>query len=93
MKKLRNTINVKLGSNRKDYLKFTLKPSYTSHTKYLTVVQPMRKGKLAIKLNKPAYSRMCILELSSALMYKFHYDYTKNKYDNKSKLEFTDTDS
>ena len=53
----------------------------------------MRKGKLAIKLNKPAYSRMCILELSSALMYKFHYDYTKNKYDNKSKLEFTDTDS
>ena len=25
-------------------------------------------------------------------MYKFHHDYTRNKYDNKSKLLFTDSD-
>ena len=25
-------------------------------------------------------------------MYEFHYDYLKNKHDNKSKLSFTDTD-
>ena len=35
---------------------------------------------------------MCILELSKVLMYEFHYDYIKNKYDNKSKLIFTDAD-
>ena len=36
---------------------------------------------------------MCILESSKVLMYEFHYDYIKNKYDNKSKLLFTVTDS
>ena len=53
----------------------------------------IRKSKLALKLNKPAYIGMCILELSKVLLYEFHYDYIKNKYDNKSELLFTDTDS
>ena len=53
----------------------------------------IRKGKLSLKLNKPGYNGMCILELSKVLTYKFHYDYIKNKYDSKLKLLFTDTDS
>ena len=36
---------------------------------------------------------MCILKLSKIVMYKFHYDYIKKKYDNKSKLLFTDNGS
>ena len=52
----------------------------------------INKSKLALKLNKPAYIEMCILELSKVLRYEFHYDYFKSKYDNKSKLSFTDTD-
>ena len=31
--------------------------------------------------------------LSKVLMYEFHYDCVKNKYGNKSRLLFTDTDS
>ena len=54
----------------------------------------IRKSKLELKLNKPSYTGMCILDLTKVLMYKFHYDYIKNKYENKSKLLlFTDTDS
>ena len=37
------------------------------------------KSKVTLMLNKPAYVGMCILELSKVLMYKFHYDYIKNK--------------
>ena len=53
----------------------------------------IRKSKVALKLSKPAHTGMCILEMAKVLVYKFHYDYIKNEYDNKSKLLFTDTDS
>ena len=52
----------------------------------------MRKSKVTLNISKPAFVRMCILDLSKVLMYEFHYDYIKNKY-NKLRLLFTDTDS
>ena len=93
MENLRNKIDVKLLHNKKDYLKFTSKPSHMSPKIFDNNLVAVSKRKVALKLNRPAYLGMCLLELDKVLMYEFHYDYIKNKYDSKSKLLITDTDS
>ena len=51
----------------------------------------MKKTK--VKMNKPVYLGMSILDISKTLMYKFWYDYIKPKYEDRTKLCYTDTDS
>ena len=92
-KNLRNRIDVKLVNNEKDYLKCTWKPSYMLHKIFHNNSGVIWKSKVSFTLNKPASIGMRILELGKVLMYEFHYDYIKNKYDNKSKLLFKETDS
>ena len=93
MENLRNRTDVKLVNNEKDYLKCTSKPSYTLHKIIENDLVAIRKSKVILTLKKRAYIKMCVLELSTVLIYEFHYDYIKNKYGNKSRLLFTDTDS
>ena len=93
MANLRNRIDVKLVSNKKIYLKWICKPSYMSHKIFDNDLVAIRKKKVTLTLNKPAYIAMSILELSKILMYEFHYDYIKNKYSNNSRLLFTDANS
>ena len=74
MENVRNRIDVKLVNNGKDYLKCTLRPSYMSNKIFDNNLVMIRNSKFALKLNKPTYIGMCILELSKALMYEFHCD-------------------
>ena len=55
-----------------------------SHKIFDSDLVGIRKTKVTLTLNKPAYIGMCILDISKVLMYEFHYDYTKNKYGNNS---------
>ena len=64
MENLRKKIDVRLVNNEEDCLKCTSKPSYMSHLKFDNNLVAIRKSKIALKLNKPAYTGMCILELS-----------------------------
>ena len=51
----------------------------------------MKKTK--VKMKKPIYLGLSILEISKTLMYEFWYDYMKPKYANNVKLCYMDTDS
>ena len=91
METFKNRIDVKLVSNKKNYLKWTSKPGYMPQKIFDNHVVAIHKNIVTLTLNKPAYVRMCILDLSKVLIYKFLYDYIKNKYGNSSRLLFTDT--
>ena len=54
-------------------------------------ITEMKKTK--VKMNKPIYLGLSILEISKILMYEFWYDYIKPKCDNDVKLCYMDTDS
>ena len=63
------------------------------HKIFNNILVTMCKSKVALMINKPAHTRMCILDLSIVLIYEFYYNYIKNKYGNNSGLLSTDTDS
>ena len=50
-------------------------------------------NKTRVKMNKPIYLGLSILDISKTLMYEFWYDYMKPKYGNDVKLCYMDTDS
>ena len=53
----------------------------------------MEMKKTKVKMNKPVYLGLSILEISKTLMYEFWYDYMKPKYGGNVKLCYMDIDS
>ena len=49
--------------------------------------------KTKVKMNKPLYLGMSILDISKMLMYKFWFDYFKPNYKDRAKLCYTYNDS
>ena len=93
MENIRKRVDVRLVTDEKKLLKLTSKPTYVSSKIFNENLVAVHKIKETLTLNRPAYVGMCILDLSKTLMYDFHYKYIKEKYGEKAKLLFTDTDS
>ena len=53
----------------------------------------VEKQKLKLKLDKPIFIGMSILDLSKQHMYRFYYDVMKPKYGENIRIVYTDTDS
>ena len=78
---------------RKKLIKLSSKPTFISSKIINEDLVAVHKIKETPILNRPAYGGMSILDLSKTLMYDFHYNYIKKKYNDKARLLFTDTDS
>ena len=94
MENVRNRVNVKLVNTEEELKKLVAKPNLKSPPKIFSEnLVSVHLKKTSLTMNKPVYLGMCILDLSKTIMYDFHYNYIKPKYEEKAKLLFTDTDS
>ena len=93
MENVRKHRDIKLVRTDNKRNKLVSEPNY--HTMKLTddnlAIIEMRKVK--VKMNKPIYLGLSILDISKITMYEFWYDYVKNKYGSRSSLCYMDTDS
>ena len=93
MENIRKRVDVRLVTSKEKLLKLASKPTYVSSKIFNENLVAVHKIKETLTMNRPAYVGACILDMSKTLIYDFHYNYIKHKYDNKAKLLFTDTDS
>ena len=91
MENLRKRINVRFVINKKEFLKYTSKPTYVTHKLFNKNFAAIHEVKQVLVLNKPIYVGFTVLDLSKWLMYYFHYNFIKRNFN--AELLFTDTDS
>ena len=93
MENIRNRKNIQLVTSKKSALKLIAKPNFKHRTIFTENLIAIHMGKTRLIFDKPVYVGMCILDVSKTLMYDFHYNYIKKKYEEKALLLMTDTDS
>ena len=93
MENVRKHSDINLVKTDKKRNKLVSEPNY--HTMKLIddnlAIIEMKKVK--VKMNKPIYLGLSILDISKITMYEFWYDFIKSKYESRAKLCYMDTDS
>ena len=86
-------MNIKLVTTDKRRNQFVSEPNYHATKWFSENLLAIEIKKIKVKMNKPVYLGLSILEISKTLMDEFWYDYIKPKYQNYAKLCYMDTDS
>ena len=93
MENIRKHREIKLVTAYKKRSKLVSEPNYHTINLISEDLSIIEMKKTKVKMNKPIYLGLSILEISKTLMYEFWYDYMKPKYGNNVKLCYMDTDS
>ena len=92
MENMRKHRDIKLVTTEERRNKLVSIPNHTTKrfSENLLVIETK---KIKVKMNKPVYLGISILDISKTLMYEFWYEYIKPKYKEKAKLRYMDTNS
>ena len=94
MENIRKHRNIKLVTTEEKYLKTVMKPNFKSGVLFGENLMGCEMGKIKVVMNKLVYLSQAILDLRKIVMYEFHYDYMKRKYDSdRLQLCYIDMDS
>ena len=93
MKNVRNHRDIKLVTTDKRRNQLVLEPNYHTTKWFSENLLAIEMKKTKVKMNKPVYLGLSILEIIKTLMYECWYDYMKPKYGDNVKLCYMDTDS
>ena len=93
MENVRNHRDIKLVMTDKKRNKLVSEPNYHTTKLFSENLLATEMKKTKVKMNKPVYLGMSILDISKTLMYEFWYDYIKPKYRDRASLCYMDTDS
>ena len=93
MENVRKHRDIKLGTTDKRRNQLVSELNYHTAKWFSEHLLTNEMKKIKVKMNKPVYLVLSILEISKTLMYEFWYDYVKPKYQNNVKLCYMDADS
>ena len=93
MKNVRKYRDIKSVTTDKRRNQLVSEPNYHTTKWFSENLLATEMKKIKVKINKPVYLVLSILEISKTLMYKFWYDCIKPKYRDNAKLCYMDTDS
>ena len=90
---IRKRQNVILIDNKKMLINYHQNQTLNVVQYLMKILITCHMKKTEVYFNKPIYVGQAILDLSKTLMFDFHYNYIREKYDDEAELLFTDTDS
>ena len=93
MESIRKHRDIKIITTDKKRNELVSEPNYHTMNYISEDLSIIEMNKMKVKMNKPIYLGLSILDISKILMYKFWYDYMKPKYNDNVKLCYMDMDS